>query len=203
MRHNAAILLFAAILAGTTSPSWAEEKAGDVADGRISMKILAPGTVFTIRLQDGTDARITIVKMDDIGIHQEQEGSTGPKIISENVGFGPTLSPSRSETMTSGQREDAAKLFPLKVGNSVWTGHSGRDGTVWTTSDKMEVVDAEKITVPAGTFDTYVISTSMRNDRWWGQNTCWYAPEIGYCAKRKWRSATSSSDWELVAISLP
>lgn len=68
---------------------------------------------------------------------------------------------------------------------------------------EIEVTGAEKVTVPAGTFDTFVIETKMQGDRWWGQNTCWYAPEIGYCAKRKWRSASTSADWELASITLP
>lgn len=168
------------------------------------LKQLAPGTVFSFTTADNGTVKVTVTKMEGVSIFQSQEGSSSGRDNNENVGFGATLAESRRETMTSSQREDVAKLFPLKVGNSTSSGHAGSGPRgPFAVMDRLEVTGTEKITVPAGTFETFVISTSMKDSNWWGQNTCWYAPEIGYCAKRKWRSATTSSDWELTSVALP
>lgn len=169
-----------------------------------ALKALAAGTVFAFSTPSGAPIKVTIKKMDGVSIQQEQESAQGT-ITNENVGFGATLGTVSKEKMSDGEREAVAKLYPLKVGNSVRSGHSGTttSGFNWTAMDKLEVTGTEKVTVPAGTFETFVIETSMNNDRWWGKNTCWYAPEIGYCAKRKWRSASSDSDWELTSVTNP
>lgn len=194
MKHS--VLTVLAVAASIAAASASAQEA--------PLKPLATGTVFAFVTPSGDPVKITIKKMDGISIQQEQETTQGT-VSNENVGFGATLGTASREKMTDSEREAVAGLYPLKVGNSVRSGHSGtaNNGTMWTASDKLEVTGAEKVTVPAGTFDTFVIETKMQNDRWWGQNTCWYAPEIGYCAKRKFRSSSSSSDWELTAVTTP
>jgi hypothetical protein len=169
----------------------------------VSLRQLAAGTVFTFDTDSGP-VKVTVKKMDGVAILQEQESARGV-YSNENIGFGATLGTQQKERMTDEERAQVSTLFPLKVGNSVRSGHSGTSasGFTWSTSDKMEVSGQERVTVPAGSFDTFIIETSMTGDRWWGQNTCWYAPEIGYCVKRKWRSASNGSDWSLVSVTQP
>lgn len=167
----------------------------------VVLKPLAAGSAFTFSANGGT-TKITVKKMDGFSVHQEQQGPDGTA-TSEAVGFGATLS--SREHMSEAERARVAQLFPLKIGKRATSGHGGTtaSGIVFTTTDKLEVVTMETVKVPAGTFETFVIRTDMSNANWWGQNTCWYAPEIGYCAKRKFRSATSSLDWELASVTKP
>lgn len=174
------------------------------ADEGVPLKQLAPGTVFAFNstFQGGSTTTVTIKRMEGVTIHQEQENSTGTKLTNENVGFGATLG--SSERMSDDEREKVAQLFPLKVGNTANSSHSGSGNFgVWSTQDKLEVTATEQMTVPAGTFETFVIQTSMRNSNWYGNNTCWYAPEIGYCVKRRWASSSTSYTWELASVTAP
>lgn len=176
------------------------------ADEGVPLKQLAPGTVFTFNSTGGSGGPTTLTvkvnKMDGVTIYADTEiASNGRKDSGEYVGFGAFLAQSRRETISSGQREEVATIFPLKVGNSVWSGHGGSG---WMSQDHLEVTGTETVTVPAGTFDTIIIATSMKNGTfWWGNNTCWYSPEVGYCVKGKWRSSSTSSDTELVSIASP
>ena len=109
--------------------------------------------------------------------------------------------------MADSEREAVAKLYPLKVGNKISTSHAGRSsrGYQYIVDNFTEVKGIEKVTVPAGTFETFVIDTEMSNRPYWeGQNTCWYSPVIGYCVKRKWKSSNNDNfDWELVSVATP
>lgn len=203
---NKIITLFAlgcatASVAACATDELAESRAKLTADQlqrEAPLKPLAAGTVFHFK-SGGADVPITVTKMEGITVFQDDGREKR-----EFVGFAVGLSQAMSETMETSDRMKVATLFPLKVGRRASFSHSGvASNRPWTNSDTAEVVTIEKVTVPAGTFETFVLRTDMGNANWWGQNTCWYAPEIGYCVKRKWRSATSSSDWELVSVKTP
>lgn len=74
------------------------------------------------------------------------------------------------------------QLFPLEVGKAVsftrrWAGEAWRD--------RIEVLGTERVTVPAGTFDTFVllrVSEQVDSD-WRAEQRSWYAPELGWVVK--------------------
>lgn len=176
---------------------------GAFAEEGVPLKQLAAGTVFNFNTKNGP-LKVTIDKMEGVSIQRTMQGTSVS--TNESVGFGVGLSPARQETMDKESREAVAKLYPLKVGNAARMMHRGIGaGGEFISTDKMEVTGTKKVTVPAGTFDTYVIETSMFGNKggWKGWNTCWYAPEVGYCVKGEWRSSGSNDDLELVSVVLP
>lgn len=164
---------------------------------------LEPGTVFTFN-SNGASTTITIKQMDGVAIHQEQVSPSGTR-VTELVGFGVNLGTEKSETMSDSNREKVSSLFPLKVGNKAQYDHSGvSNGRPWTMSDKTETISEESVTVAAGTYKTIVIQTEMSGGSFNGQNTCWYAPEIGYCAKMQTKQRGSADlVRELVSVTTP
>jgi len=195
-RITFAIALVAAMLCVGTMSALAE-------DG-VALKQLATGTVFNYITKSGGPLKVTIMSMDGVFIRQEEVGASSDSI--ESVGFSIAMSPKRSETMNDTDRALVRPLFPLKVGNVVKTKHKGETrGYPWSCTDKISVTGVAKITVPAGTFDTYVIESAQRDlgSSWRGDNTCWYSPEVGTCVKNKWRSSKNDDDWELESVVLP
>ncbi len=173
------------------------------AEDGVALKQLAPGTVFNYAAKRGP-LTVTVRSMNGPFIVQDEVGETSDTI--ENVGFSVAMSPKRSEKMSEGDRAKVLPLFPLKVGNVVKFSHDGETrGTRWSCMDKIEVTGVEKVTVPAGTFDTYLITTAQRDvgTSWRGDGTCWYSPEVGHCVKVKWRSSKNDDDWELVSVVAP
>jgi hypothetical protein len=74
------------------------------------------------------------------------------------------------------------QLFPLQTGKTVsftrrWAGKAWRD--------RIEVTGAERLTVPAGTYDTYILlrrSEQVGSD-WSAEQRVWYAPDLGWVVK--------------------
>src|SRR3546814_14024088 len=78
---------------------------------------------------------------------------------------------------------ELGRLFPLQIGKAVsftrrWAGEAWRD--------RIEVLDRERITVPAGTFDTFVLLrvSEQVNGDWRDEQRTWYAPQLGWVVKR-------------------
>ena len=193
-------LLASGGLAAGSSPAFAD----DASPKGVSLKKLEAGTVFVFKRQNASDETITIRAMDGLTIQYDSETSRR-KQQREAVGFAVFLDTTK-QTMTESDRSLVAQLFPLKVGNKVVFFHSetGQSGSQRPVTDKAEVVSAETLTVAAGTFETFVIKTEMQNGDWWGKRTCWYAPEVGYCAKIKWQSVRGDDfENELASIAKP
>jgi hypothetical protein len=99
------------------------------------------------------------------------------------------------------------KLWPLEVGKKVsyqWTPPGGRDGTV-----TFEVKRKEKVTVPAGTFDTFVVTQTVAFiGSYEGEHTFYYSPETAtgvkmtFVAKQGVPNPTPVP-WELVSRDVP
>lgn len=90
------------------------------------------------------------------------------------------------------------QLFPLEVGKSVgfvrrWAGGAWRD--------RIEVQGIERITVPAGTFDTFVLlrhSEQIGSD-WRAEQRSWYAPDLGWVVKFEgFNSRGAGERWQAV-----
>jgi hypothetical protein len=94
---------------------------------------------------------------------------------------------SDSSWMASGA-EKLRQLWPLKVGNSVWFETRGvsTDGFPGSWYETYTVTGRKRVTVPAGTFDTFVIEweeQGREGNAYRAKNTYYFAPALGYFVK--------------------
>ena len=75
-----------------------------------------------------------------------------------------------------------APLYPLRTGNTVRFTRQ-RGNLSWR--DEIVVGGTDRVTVPAGTFDTYVVRrrSETPDDSWRAEQRNWYAPEVGWVVK--------------------
>jgi hypothetical protein len=99
-------------------------------------------------------------------------------------------------------------LWPLKVGAKLDLSYEARGGTWYFT---FEVLRRERVTVPAGSFDSIVIAQTEKGsgeNNFHGVRTYWYAPEVGYFVKFDTQIVTGHRGsreiaWEALQISKP
>lgn len=92
------------------------------------------------------------------------------------------------------------QLFPLQVGKAVsftrrWAGEAWRD--------RIEVVASERVTVPAGTFDAFVLLrvSEQVNSDWRAEQRTWYAPELGWVVKFEgYNNKGAGERWQAVSF---
>lgn len=92
------------------------------------------------------------------------------------------------------------QLFPLQVGKAVsftrrWAGQA------W--HDRIEVLDREAVTVPAGTFDTFVLLrvSEQADSDWRAEQRTWYAPELGWVVKFEgYNNKGTGERWQAVSF---
>ena len=90
------------------------------------------------------------------------------------------------------------QLFPLQVGKAVtftrrWAGEAWRD--------RIEVLGTERVSVPAGTFDTYVLlrRSELVGRDWQAEQRIWYAPELGWIVKFEgYNTAGAGERWQAI-----
>lgn len=97
--------------------------------------------------------------------------------------------------------------FTLKSSSTNIGGGITADTPFWYT-EKFEVARRERITVPAGTFDTWVIEhhEDVARPTFSATTLLWYAPDVGYIIKYSFHIARGSgkdSAYEAMAISSP
>ena len=75
------------------------------------------------------------------------------------------------------RQDDIAPLFPLAVGNKVTFSRHEHAGLA---HDTVEVLRAERLRLPLGKVDTFVIQTrsEIASAGWTGEATFWYAPSL-------------------------
>lgn len=92
------------------------------------------------------------------------------------------------------------QLFPLETGKAVeftrrWAGQAWRD--------RIEVLGVERVSVPAGSFDTYVLlrrSEQVESD-WRAEQRVWYAPELGWVVKFEgYNNKGAGERWQAVSF---
>jgi hypothetical protein len=101
-------------------------------------------------------------------------------------------------------------LWPLAVGKETWFVVDGVSAGGYPASwyETYRVVRRERVSVPAGTFDAYVISWKeqgrLGNDYAAG-HTFWYAPEVGYFVRFQAADVLGSTlkDWQATRIERP
>ena len=93
-----------------------------------------------------------------------------------------------------------AKMYPLQVGKTVQFDRSIGDITL---RDRIEVVATQRLTIPLGTFDTFVIRHRVEAEGtpWRAERLSWYAPDIGWIVKfSSGDNQGREASWALVRI---
>jgi clan AA aspartic protease (TIGR02281 family) len=117
------------------------------------------------------------------------------------------------------EKNHGERLFPWRVGNQIDFMTSGTTanatGDLVTTvkdvyfDNTIKVVGQEKLTTPAGSFDTFVVEWHRQvKGRWSGTwlTTVWFAPELGYVIKSKHETRQGygpETSYEIASIALP
>lgn len=99
------------------------------------------------------------------------------------------------------KQSEVAPLWPLKVGNAVKFGATYGSGV---STNTIRVVGYEKVTVPAGTFDAFVVqwNEDVVHMDWHGIYRYWITPEIGV-VKLDGNSPDGHNLAELFSVKLP
>ena len=92
------------------------------------------------------------------------------------------------------------QLFPLQVGKAVsftrrWAGAAWRD--------RIEVLSREQVTVPAGTFDAFVLLrvSEQADSDWRAEQRTWYAPGLGWVVKFEgYNNKGDGERWQAVSF---
>ena len=162
-------------------------------------KCPATGTEFTFR-SGGVDAKSVETGQED-GVCILKRGS-GDKETVVRMYWGLVGSvDAAGESFVKGL--DLKSLWPLKVGNkTVQTVNGvGYNGQPYTTNVTLTVAAYEKITVPAGTFDTFRVEENKAGDS--KPRTHWWAPALGMSIKESfpdWQDPTKLKIYELVSV---
>ena len=98
---------------------------------------------------------------------------------------------------------DLKSLWPLKVGNTTTNAVTvvGRDGKSYTSTVTMVVAAAEKVTVPAGTFDVFRVEETKAGSS--ARNIHWWAPALANSVKESfpdWRDLSKVIVLELMSV---
>jgi hypothetical protein len=103
-----------------------------------------------------------------------------------------------------------ADLWPLQVGKRTWFIVEGVSSGGFPTSwyETYTVRKRERVTVPAGTFDAYVIEwdeQGREGNGFQATSRYWYAPNVGYFVKFEAARMAGSDlkDWEATRVQLP
>jgi hypothetical protein len=98
---------------------------------------------------------------------------------------------------------DLKSLWPLKVGNKTTqtVSSTGRDGKAYTSTVTMTVAASEKVTVPAGTFDSFRVEETKAGEA--TPRIHWWAPGLGISVKETfpdWTDRSKLKVYELSAV---
>jgi hypothetical protein len=98
---------------------------------------------------------------------------------------------------------DLKSLWPLKAGNTTTqtVSATGRDGKPYSSTVTLTVFAAEKITVPAGTFDAFRVEETKAGDA--APRIHWWAPGPGISVKESfpdWTDRSKLKLYELAAV---
>ena len=165
-----------------TPATLAPEEAG-LALAPAALPDLQPGASFTFRKNDGAEITSRVVAVD--GSDTVWEGDNGWSWTAKNFYWPVERWQGASSQGAQEVTGDPDALFPLAVGRRAayrYQGRSTADPRGWSGRGRCSVAAAERITVPAGSFDTYKVVCEQGEDlddpyRVW---TRWYAPALGH-----------------------
>lgn len=127
---------------------------------------------------------IEVINAVDGEIYSGMNKTTGCEYTFYHAGFGPGPTFKNCGGSSGTQKvERTGSIFPMTVGASEsWDVRgSNTKGDTWETTRSCEVEGTARVTVPAGSFDTYHV---VCNDSWRTRER-WYAPELGTSVIRR------------------
>ncbi|HEX2117446.1 MAG TPA: hypothetical protein VHM01_23835 [Alphaproteobacteria bacterium] len=109
------------------------------------------------------------------------------------------------ENTATYSRREVESLWPLQIGKRGSTDMITQQGG---RNLRWDVVRTDTVTVPAGTFPTYVVEKRERSsdDSYLATERWWYAPQLGFPVKYEQelvRGIERYAPWELVSIRYP
>ncbi|MBF0169209.1 MAG: hypothetical protein HQL45_16435 [Alphaproteobacteria bacterium] len=163
----------------------------------VFFKAPAEGTVLEFLRENGNTLLFKVEKVDG----QVVSLNGGNRYISFALQVGNTLS------ITDEEGAKIAAIFPLEVGKKVNSGHTFKNpqsGASFPQSDSIEVQKIEELSVPAGSFKTWLIRTDIYGNNYSAIRRCWFAPEVGFCAKDSFEDSRGAK-WarELKSVKAP
>lgn len=157
-----------------------------------------PGDTWTWQLPSGTQLIDRITDVADDGTLTAESSVTKGCIVTLNREiYGPASRLSNcSGTSYTQTMTQQGNLFPLRVGNRAsWSVlRTSQSGDVDQYDDTCEVIDTANVTVPAGTYDTFVIRCENQTR----QREYYFAPEIGSAVIYRRTSQSSGIRTELL-----
>lgn len=200
---GAALVIGACQSAAPTPAALLPAPAADtLAAGRLAP--LQAGTTFTFRQRDGEEVSSRVIAVEGERVTwQSDNGWTWT-----NKAFYWPVERWQSASVGGSQQisGDHTALLPLLIGERAAYRYEGRrqDGRAgWSGQGRCDVTAAERITVPAGTFDTYKVVCEQGEDlrEPYHVRTWWYAPAVGHyvAALRQTRDGRVNELEELVS----
>jgi uncharacterized caspase-like protein len=188
-------------LAAATPRTVAPPRPSSAADG-VAFRCPTAGTI----IETSTGNVLTFIPGKDFRCRFKNQSGT----VTERFAM---LLAGNSAWINSGG-EKLTKLWPLRVGNEQWFVYSGTtvSGNPGSWYHTFTVKRTERLTVKAGTFNTFVIehreqgalgNTADSVDRYW------FAPDVGYFVKYEFSVINARGnygerkDWEAVRVTVP
>lgn len=198
-------LLALGVAAGCQTGPQVEETAVETALDPAPKPEPVPVGDRVVGVYDGEET-VTAEKVSiDGSLHTYVESPGGCR-WTKDADLDPVFSPSVSWENCNGSSgtidisSKSGDIWPLQVGSKVSFDGTGRTSSTWPADMTCEVVDKVRITVEAGTYDTYKVRCSSK----WRSITRYYAPSIERVVmtsqRRKNQSNASIYDWELVRV---
>lgn len=184
------------VLAGCQAP--VETTTLDKDLGEADLKSFAVGSTW-LGLRNGEEHTSAIIAK--AGGEVTIENSRGCSYTRDQNIFAPSTSfancNGNTGTQTISQVE--GEIWPLKLGKSQSWSLTGKNraGDNWETTRRCEVESVERVSVPAGEFDTYKV---VCRDSW-RTRTWYYAPSANSTVLfvNQHRKRNSTTKWELVS----
>lgn len=134
----------------------------------------AKGSVYNT----GGDWRVSSVQRDGMRVRLDEVNGDSHVLLIGGIQIFPPLEGADYSI------SEARDLWPLQVGKTAYFTVDHDMGRGW--SHRLEVTRREEITVPAGTFDTYVVKVRERSiaNAYEAVVTYWYAPKVRAPVKR-------------------
>ncbi len=177
MYPNRSVLLLAVLMLTVGYGSAAAQTAGKTELPPGEWRTFKVGDKWVWRNQDGKESTREIIALDGpIATIRSGDGQCTVKVRLD--GYARPLAWEYCRWSAWGRQYVSrnGNMFPLKVGNTEsWDYEGGNGSRTWSGTRNCEVKEAVKITVPAGTFDTYHV---LCTEQWW-RNQFYFSPKLG------------------------
>lgn len=200
-------ILFLALMTGCQTAEIEENAVEDSLSPAAAPRPDPVGTVYHVITNGEQKKEQMIAQEGTMHTFQADDGCQWTEDFDRDPVFAPEVS--WRDCTSTGKIDVSSKsggMWPLKLGSSVnfkATGTSSTSTSSWPADFKCEAVDSVRITVAAGTFDTYKVECKTP----WRAKTMYYAPSIERVVRSSQHprngSHASRYESELVSVELP